>query len=77
MTSNELDNLVRIGTLNAVFQPLPHTLGVPASIWRTLAHCHQVRNQSEYEGVLEIDERLVTDLVAATTDVLAALRTTK
>ena len=137
MTSNELDNLVRIGTLKrespahseieglqhsaearlrdasnsslalesrfdlaynaahalalvalrrlgyrsdnryAVFQALPHTLGVPAPIWRTLAHCHQLRNQSEYEGVVEIDERLVTDLIAAATAVLAALRTTK
>lgn len=30
-----------------------------------LAKCHEVRNLGEYEGDLNIDERLVTDLLAA------------
>jgi hypothetical protein len=30
-----------------------------------LAKCHEIRNRSEYEGDLDIDERLVTDLIAA------------
>lgn len=42
-----------------VFQTLPHTLGLPAATWRLLAKCHGMRNQAEYEGLLEVDERLV------------------
>jgi hypothetical protein len=29
-----------------------------------LAKCHELRNQGEYEGLLDIDERLVRDLIA-------------
>jgi hypothetical protein len=35
--------------------------------------CHNRRNLGEYEGLLEIDERLVTDLISATQRVLKAL----
>lgn len=42
-----------------VFQTLPHTLGLPAATWRLLAKCHGMWNQAEYEGLLEVDERLV------------------
>lgn len=48
-----------------VFQLLPNTLGLGPEVWRVLSKCHDVRNLSEYEGDLNIDERLVTDLVAA------------
>ena len=48
-----------------VFQVLPHTLGLGPEVWRVLAKCHDVRNQGEYEGDLNVDERLVTDLIAA------------
>jgi hypothetical protein len=30
-----------------------------------LAKCHEVRNKAEYEGLLDLDERLVTDLLTA------------
>ena len=33
-----------------VFQTLPHTAGLPASVWRVLGTCHQKRNLAEYEG---------------------------
>lgn len=46
-----------------VFQCLPHTLGLGPEVWRVLDKCHQLRNRSEYEGMLEIDERLVDDLL--------------
>ena len=46
-----------------VFQALPHTLGIGTAVWRTLAKCHQRRNVAEYEGHLEVDERLISDLV--------------
>jgi hypothetical protein len=48
-----------------VFQVLPHTLGLAPSIWRVLANCHDVRNLGEYEGDLNVDERFMSDLVAA------------
>lgn len=56
-----------------VFQLLPHTLGLGPEVWRVLDMCHNRRNLGEYEGLLEIDERLVTDLISATQRVLKAL----
>lgn len=57
-----------------VFQTLPHTLGLPSAIWRVLAKGHERRNLAEYEGLLEVDERLLADLIDAGKAVLAALR---
>jgi hypothetical protein len=57
-----------------VFQVLPHTLGIPNPTWRVLAKCHEVRNAAEYEGAIEIDARLVADLIEAARSVHAALR---
>ncbi len=48
-----------------VFQVLPHTLGLGPEVWRVLEKCHDIRNQGEYEGDLNVNERLVTDLIAA------------
>jgi len=48
-----------------VFQVLPDTLGLGPEVWRILAKAHDTRNLGEYEGDLNVDERLVTDLVAA------------
>ena len=48
-----------------VFQLLPHTLGLGPEVWRVLDKCHQLRNLGEYEGDLNIDERIFTDLLAA------------
>ena len=56
-----------------VFQVLPHTLGLGAAVWRVLAKCHDVRNLGEYEGDLNVDERLLTDLITACKAVDAAL----
>ena len=53
-----------------VFQVLPHTLGLGPEVWRVLAKCHQVRNQSEYEGDAAVDARLVADLLTACAQVL-------
>ncbi len=53
-----------------VFQSLPHTLGVGAEVWRVLSKCHDCRNLSEYEGYLDIDERLLIDLLTAVQTVL-------
>lgn len=57
-----------------VFQLLLHTLGLGPEVWRVLDMCHNRRNLGEYEGLLEIDERLVTNLISATKRVLKALQ---
>ena len=57
-----------------VFQVLPHTLGLGPEVWRVLSKCHQTRNLGEYEGDLELDERLVTDLIAACSAVAARVQ---
>jgi hypothetical protein len=56
-----------------VFQALQHTLGLGPAVWRVLARAHDVRNRSEYEGDLNVDERLVADLIAACKAVDATL----
>lgn len=63
----------RSGNRYIVFQVLPHTLGLGPEVWRVLDKCHNTRNLGEYEGLLEVDERLVTDLITATQAVADAL----
>ena len=48
-----------------VFQVLPDTLGLGPEVWRVLSKCHDMRNRNEYEGALDVDERLVLDLIGA------------
>ena len=57
-----------------VFQVLPHTLGLPAAQWRVLAKAHDTRNLAEYEGHLEQDECLLTDMLAATELLLTTIQ---
>jgi hypothetical protein len=56
-----------------VFQVLPHTLGVGSEVWRVLAKGHEIRNVAEYEGELNIDERIVADMITACRVVAAKL----
>jgi hypothetical protein len=56
---------LRSGNRYIVFQVLPHTLGLGPEVWRVLAKCHDIRNASEYEGDLQINERIVADLLSA------------
>jgi len=60
-----------------VFQALPHSLDQPASVWRVLARAHELRNRAEYEGVVDIDERLLSDVLLATRAVLESLMATR
>ena len=64
----------RSGNRYIVFQLLPHTLGLGPEVWRVLAKCHDMRNRGEYEGDLDIDERLITDLLTASKAVAAKVR---
>ena len=63
----------RSGNRYIVFQVLPHTLGLGAEVWRVLDKCHNTRNLGEYEGMLDVDERLVADLITATQAVADAI----
>lgn len=56
-----------------VFQVLPHTLGLGPEVWRVFAKGHEIRNRGEYEGDLNVDERIVTDLITACGEVAAKL----
>lgn len=56
-----------------VFQVLPHTLGLGPEVWRVLAKGHDIRNLGEYEGDLNVDERIVADLIVACRAVAARL----
>ena len=56
-----------------VFQALPHTLGLGPEVWRVLDKCHSARNRTEYEGAMDVDVRLLNDLIAATKTVASAV----
>jgi len=44
------------------------------AIWRVLAKGHEKRNLSGYEGLYEMDDRLVTDVIEASRSVLSTLK---
>jgi hypothetical protein len=45
-------------------------LGLKPAEWRVFDTCHRRRNVAEYEGHLEVEESLVTELVILTQRVL-------
>ncbi|MBS1190526.1 MAG: hypothetical protein H6R10_2318 [Rhodocyclaceae bacterium] len=57
-----------------VFQCLPHTLDVGKVQVRLFALCHERRNLAEYEGYMDVDDALLTDLVAAADSLLALVQ---
>lgn len=59
----EFAGLRRSANRYIVLQLLPHTLGLGTEVWRVMARCHDIRNRGEYEGALEVSERLVADLL--------------
>jgi hypothetical protein len=56
-----------------VFQVLSHTLGLGPEVWRVLDKAHRLRNAGEYEGFLDVDERLLEEVIAAANRVLEEL----
>ena len=56
-----------------VIQALPHTLGLGPEVWRVLAMAHQRRNDAEYEGFVDVEGRLVEDLITSGRAVETAL----
>ena len=51
---------------DVVFQTLVHTVGTSKEDVQTFLRAHNERNLAEYEGRLEIDEKLLADLFNAT-----------
>jgi hypothetical protein len=51
-----------------VFQCLIHTVNYDAIKWRILDKCHNKRNIAEYEGHLDIDSQLLSELILITQD---------
>lgn len=49
-----------------VFQTLVHTLGTSAAEVQVFLRAHNERNLAEYEGRMEIDAKLLADLIACT-----------
>jgi len=61
-----------------VFQCLQFTLGIEPAQWRFLSLCHERRNLAEYEGYLDVEERLVAELIETAETIaekVAALQT--
>jgi hypothetical protein len=56
-----------------VFQTLAHTLGTSNADIQTFLKAHNERNLAEYQGRLDIDEKLLADLVGATKRLGAAV----
>lgn len=68
MDASEFEGLLRSGRVRLVdacnASLALHTLGPGSEVWRVLDKCHHMRNVAEYEEVLDVDERIATDLVA-------------
>jgi hypothetical protein len=56
-----------------VFQTLVHTLGTSAPDLQIFLQAHNERNLAEYEGRMEIDERLLDNLIRCTKAIEAAV----
>jgi len=63
----------RSQNLFLVFQALPHTAGLDDASWRLLGKCHERRNLAEYEGIVDLEERLVADLLNVAKKLLEAV----
>ncbi|MBI5447730.1 MAG: hypothetical protein HY939_03260 [Gammaproteobacteria bacterium] len=60
-----------------VFQALPQTLKLGPEVWRVIAKCHDKRNLAEYEGYLEVDEKLLEELIKSAQILLERVKALK
>lgn len=56
-----------------VFQTLVHTLGTDKADIQIFLKAHNERNLAEYEGRIDIDEKLLADLIRCTKNLAAAV----
>jgi hypothetical protein len=52
-----------------VFQCLEHTVQMPPEQWRVLDQAHRKRKVAEYEGNLDVDQKLVEAIIRVANDV--------
>jgi hypothetical protein len=52
-----------------VFQCLEHTVKLPPEQWRVLDQAHRKRNIAEYEGELDVDQKLVEAMIRVASEV--------
>lgn len=57
-----------------VFQCLTHTVEFPDSKTRIFSLCHDRRNLAEYEGHMDVDEQLLTELISGTKELLGLVK---
>jgi hypothetical protein len=57
-----------------VFQCLLHTLNMDNANCRVLDECHRRRNMAEYEGHLDVDSRLIQELLGISHEMLDLVR---
>ena len=57
-----------------VFQCLPHTVGLATEKWKVLDLCHQRRNLAEYEGHLEVEPKLLDELIEISNELLETVQ---
>ena len=55
------------------FQCLRHTVDLEAGKVRFLGKCHDIRNQAEYEGVLDMTPQLLAELMVVAGELLRAV----
>jgi predicted ATPase len=55
------------------FQCLRHTVDLEAGKVRFLGKCHDIRNQAEYEGVLDMTPQLLEELMVVAGELLRAV----
>lgn len=56
-----------------VFQCIEHTLAIPSEHWRVLDSAHGKRNNAEYEGVFDVSEELVDEVIRVSKQLLSLL----
>jgi len=56
-----------------VYQTLTHTIGVSPADLQVFLKAHSERNLASYQGRIDIDEKLLADLIAATKRLSAAV----
>lgn len=56
-----------------MFQTLVHTLGTSAADVQIFLKAHNERNLAEYQGRLELDEKLLADLIRCTKTIAATV----
>ena len=67
-SQSKLDGLVQSGKARLV-DAGNNSLNLPNELWRVMDQAHRKRNLAEYEGQLDVDEKLVDALIRVANEV--------